>query len=141
MIRFLLSLLVNAVALWAAVWLLDGMDVTATLRPFDDPTANTVLAYAVLGLLFGAVNAVIRPIVAFLSLPLTCLTLGLFTVIVNAAMLAVTSWLSSFLPAQLHIDRFFFTAVFAAVIVSVVSLLMSMLTNRIAPARDRQVRR
>lgn len=137
MIRFLLSLAVNAVALWAAVWLLNGMDVTLSpsLRLFDDPTANTVLAYTLLGLLFGAVNAVIRPIVAFLSLPITCLTLGLFTVIINAAMLALTSWLSSFLPVQLYIDRFFFTAVFAAVIVSVVSLLMSMVTSRIAPER------
>jgi putative membrane protein len=137
MIRFLLSLAVNAVALWVAVWLLSGMDVSVSpaLRLFEDPAANSVIAYAVLGLLFGAVNAVIRPIVAFLSLPITCLTLGLFTVIINAAMLALTSWLSGFLPVQLHIDRFFFTAVFAAVIVSVASLLMSMVTNRIAPAR------
>lgn len=137
MIRFLLSLAVNAVALWAAVWLLSGMDVSVSpaLHLFDDPAANSVIAYAVLGLLFGAVNAVIRPIVAFFSLPITCLTLGLFTVIVNAAMLALTSWLSGFLPVQLNIDRFFFTAVFAAVIVSVVSLLMSMVTNRIAPER------
>ena len=135
MTRFLLSLAVNAIALWSAVWLLPGMDVTlsSSLHLFDDQTANTVVAYALLGLLFGAVNAVIRPIVAFLSLPITCLTLGLFTVIINAAMLALTSWLSSFLPMQLHIDRFFFTAVFAAVIVSLVSLVMSSITNRIAP--------
>ena len=137
MTRFLLSLAVNAIALWSAVWLLPGMDVTlsSSLHLFDDQTANTVVAYALLGLLFGAVNAVIRPIVAFLSLPITCLTLGLFTVIINAAMLALTSWLSSFLPMQLHIDRFFFTAVFAAVIVSVVSLLMSLVTDRVAPVR------
>lgn len=137
MTRFLLSLVVNAVALWAAVWLLPGMDVSlsSSLRLFEDPTANSVVAYAVLGLLFGAVNAVIRPVIAFLSLPITCLTLGLFTVIINAAMLALTSWLSSFLPVQLHIDRFFFTAVFAAVIVSLVSLVMSSITNRIAPER------
>lgn len=137
MIRFLLSLAVNALALWVAVWLLSGMDVSLSpsLHLFDDSTVNTVLAYVLLGLLFGAVNAVIRPIVAFLSLPITCLTLGLFTVIINAGMLALTSWLSSFLPVQLHIDRFFFTAVFAAVIVSVVSLLMSLVTDRVAPVR------
>lgn len=137
MIRFLLSLAVNALALWVAVWLLSGMDVSLSpsLHLFDDSTPNTVLAYVLLGLLFGAVNAVIRPIVAFLSLPITCLTLGLFTVIINAGMLALTSWLSSFLPVQLHIDRFFFTAVFAAVIVSVVSLLMSLVTDRVAPVR------
>lgn len=137
MIRFLLSLAVNALALWVAVWLLSGMDVSLSpsLHLFDDSTANTALAYVLLGLLFGAVNAVIRPIVAFLSLPITCLTLGLFTVIINAGMLALTSWLSSFLPVQLHIDRFFFTAVFAAVIVSVVSLLMSLVTDRVAPVR------
>jgi putative membrane protein len=88
-----------------------------------------VLAYLFIGLIFGLVNALVRPIVSLLSLPITILTLGLFTIIINAAMLYLTSWLSSYTPVHFTIDSFFWTAVLAAIIITVVSLVAGRITG------------
>ncbi len=95
-------------------------------------TLSIVLGYLFIGLIFGVVNAVVKPIVSLLSLPITILTLGLFTVVINAGMLYLTSWISSYTPVHFTIDTFFWTAVLAALIISAVSLLASAL-----PALDR----
>ncbi|WP_417234812.1 phage holin family protein [Arthrobacter sp.] len=123
MLRFIVKVIVNALALAAATWLLQGITVGSSA--VSDATGNdsvgTVVAYLFIGLIFGIVNAVVRPIIGFLSLPITCLTLGLFAIVINAAMLMLTSWLSSYTPIGLHIDTFFWDAVLGAIIISVVS--------------------
>ncbi|QCU77052.1 phage holin family protein [Citricoccus sp. SGAir0253] len=121
--RFLLRVIVNALALWVAAWLLPGMDVHAREAVTGDPTVDTLIAYLVIGLVFGAVNAVVKPLISFLSLPITCLTLGLFTIIINAGMLMLTVWLTSYLPMQVTVDDFWWTAVIAAIVISIVSVL------------------
>ncbi|WIG16637.1 phage holin family protein [Kocuria rosea] len=124
---FLLRVLVNALAIWVAAWILPGMGIAAdpsVVSAVGGETTASVLAYLFVGLLFGAVNAVVRPVLTILSLPITCLTLGLFAIVVNAAMLWLTSWLSSFTPLRLEIDSFLWTAVLATLIIGVVSLLM-----------------
>jgi putative membrane protein len=124
---FLLRVLVNALAIWVAAWILPGMGIAAdpsVVSAVGDETTASVLAYLFVGLVFGAVNAVVRPVLTILSLPITCLTLGLFAIVVNAAMLWLTSWLSSFTPLRLEIDSFLWTAVLATLIIGVVSLLM-----------------
>ncbi|NUL44520.1 phage holin family protein [Cellulosimicrobium funkei] len=125
MVKFILRVLVNGLALWVATLILPGMDVlpSDTFGDTGDTTLNTVIAYLVIGLVFGAVNAVVKPVISLLSLPLTCLTLGLFTIIINAGMLMLTVWLTSYLPMQVTVDAFWWTAVFAAVIISIVSML------------------
>ena len=125
-----LRVLVNALAIWVAAWILPGMDIAAdpaVVSAAGSPTAAAVLAYLFVGLVFGVVNAVVRPVLSILSLPITCLTLGLFAIVVNAAMLWLTSWLSSFTPLRLEIDEFFWTAVLATLIIGVVSLVMGWL--------------
>ena len=124
---FLLRVLVNALAIWVAAWILPGMGIAAdpsVVSAVGGETTASVLAYLFVGLVFGAVNAVVRPVLTILSLPITCLTLGLFAIVVNAAMLWLTSWLSSFTPLRLEIDSFFWTAVLATLIIGAVSLLM-----------------
>jgi putative membrane protein len=124
---FLLRVLVNALAIWVAAWILPGMGIAAdpsVVSAVGGETTASVLAYLFVGLVFGAVNAVVRPVLTILSLPITCLTLGLFAILVNAAMLWLTSWLSSFTPLRLEIDSFLWTAVLATLIIGVVSLLM-----------------
>ena len=124
---FLLRVLVNALAIWVAAWILPGMGIAAdpsVVSAVGGETTASVLAYLFVGLVFGAVNAVVRPVLTILSLPITCLTLGLFAIVVNAAMLWLTSWLSSFTPLRLEIDSFLWTAVLATLIVGVVSHLM-----------------
>lgn len=137
--RFLLRVIVNALALWVATWLLPGMEVIpgGTLSDTGDPTLNLVIAYLVIGLVFGAVNAVVKPVISFLSIPITCLTLGLFTIIINAGMLMLTVWLTSYMPMQVTVDSFWWTAVFAAIIISVVSMLANGVLGMLTPgSRD-----
>ncbi|MDJ0311985.1 phage holin family protein [Arthrobacter sp. H35-D1] len=133
--RFVIHIVINALALWLASWVLPGLQIASTSIVGSDVagvggtanTINVVLAYLFIGLVFGLVNAVVKPIVKLLSLPVTILTLGLFTIIINAAMLWLTAWVSTFTPIQFTIDDFFWTAILAALIISFVSMLTSTL--------------
>ena len=128
--RFLIRILINALAVWVAGLLLPGIAVIETGGAVTgNPTADLVLAYLFIGLIFGLVNALIRPVVKLLSLPLTILTLGLFTIIINAGMLMLTSWLSSYTPVELVVDSFFWTGILASIIISLVSLVAGSLTG------------
>ena len=104
MAGFLLRGLVAALGLWAATSMLDGI------------TINTATTLVLAGLLLGVVNAVVRPFALLLSLPALVLSLGLFLLVINAAMLGLVALV---LPG-FRIDGFW-TAVGAALIVSVVS--------------------
>lgn len=117
--NFLLRVIINAVAIWFATLVLSGLEVVG-----GGDTTTTVIVFLVVALVFGIVNAVVKPIVKLLALPLYVLTLGLFTVIVNAAMLWLTSWLSQRTEYGLRIDNFG-TAVLGALIISVVSFVLS----------------
>lgn len=90
-------------------WLLSGMDVSGGLW-----------GYIWVSALFGIVNAIIGTILRIITLPLTLLTLGLFSVIVNAILLSITDGLSS----QLTIDEFWWTAIWAAIILALVSVVL-----------------
>lgn len=117
----LLRIVINAVAIWLAAQLLPGLTVVG-----GDDTSTTVLVYFVVGLLFGVVNAVVKPIVSAITFPLYIVTLGLFTLVVNALMLMLTGWLSEQTDYGLRIDGFGW-ALLGALIVSVVSFLLSLL--------------
>ncbi len=139
---FIVRVLINGLALWIASWILPGLDIstTATTNAVAESgvtqgtdAAGITLAYLFVGLIFGVVNAFVRPLVSFLSLPITILTLGLFTIVINAAMLYLTSWISSYTPVRFTIDSFFWTAVLAAIIISVISLV----AGRLPGARRR----
>ena len=135
---FLLRVIINGLALGVASWLLPGLDIStsATTAAVGNSgvtqgtdTIGIVLAYLFIGLIFGVVNALVKPVVSLLSLPLTILTLGLFTVVINAAMLYLTSWLSSYTPVHFTIDSFFWTAVLAAIVITVISLVAGRLAG------------
>ena len=70
------------------------------------------------------VNALVRPLVELVALPLTCLALGLFAIVINALMLLLTAWVSQFTPIALSFDRFI-TALLAGIVIAVVSALLS----------------
>ncbi|MBG6084556.1 phage holin family protein [Zhihengliuella flava] len=129
MMGFIVRVIVNALALAAAAWLLPGITVSAasTEAATGNGTVGVMLGYLLIGLVFGLVNAVVKPIIGFLSLPITCLTLGLFAIIINAAMLALTAWLTTYMPVQFTIDTFFWDAVLGAIIVAIVSALLGWL--------------
>ena len=119
-VKFLLWVLVNAVTLALATWLLDGITLTGNT---DDERAITLVLVA---LIFGVVNAVVRPVVKALSFPLIVLTLGLLIFVINALMLLLTSAISSGVGLGYHVDGFA-TAVYGAVIVMVATWLLELL--------------
>ena len=110
----LLRLLINAAALWVATRLVEGISFTGTVP--------TLLGVA---LVFGVVNAVIRPILTILTLPFLILTLGLFTFVLNAVMLLLTSSVSDALGLSFHV-RDFWSAFVGALVVSIVSFALSL---------------
>jgi putative membrane protein len=80
----------------------------------------------VVAVIFGLVNAFIKPIVQVLSIPLYILTLGLFHVVINALMLWITSWITDHTTHWgLHIDKFWWTAIWAAILLSLVGWVLS----------------
>lgn len=112
--NFVVKTIANAGALAVAIWLLS--DITLT----GDSTGRKALALIVVALLFGVVNFVVKPVVKLLTLPLFILTLGLITLVVNALMLMLTSWLAGLFDLNFHVDGFW-TAVLGGLIISVVS--------------------
>jgi putative membrane protein len=120
-VLILLRLLINALALLVAAWLVPGIRLGAAGR---HPTLLLV------ALIFGLVNAVIRPLVILLSLPLEIVTLGLFTFVINALMLLLTSWIAQGMGLGFRVDGFL-AALLGALIVSVVSFALSRALRRL----------
>jgi putative membrane protein len=112
---FLIRLLVNAAALWVATRLVPGVTFDGGALPF--------LGVA---LVFGVVNAVIRPLLKILTFPLIIVTLGLFALVVNGLMLWLTSSLSASLGLGFHVSGFW-AAFWGAIVVSLTSLVLSLL--------------
>ena len=117
--RFLIWVAVNALALAVATGLLSGISLTGATE------ADRVLTLALVALVFGVVNAVVRPVVMLLSLPFIVLTLGLLVFVINALMLLLTSWLSQQLGLGFEVDGFF-TAVAGAVIVTIATWVLEL---------------
>ncbi|MEV6167733.1 phage holin family protein [Streptomyces sp. NPDC051954] len=117
--NFVVKTIANAGALAVAVWLLDKITLTG------DSTGKKAWTLILVALVFGLVNFLVKPIVSLLSLPLLILTLGLFTLVVNALMLLLTSWLADKLDLSFHVDGFW-TAVLGGLIISIVSWALHM---------------
>lgn len=112
--NFVVKTLANAGALAVAIWLLQ--DITLT----GDSTAKKAWTLILVALVFGLVNFLVKPVVKLLTFPLFILTLGLITLVVNALMLLLTSWLADQLDLSFHVEGFW-TAVLGGLIISVVS--------------------
>ncbi len=109
--RFIVRWLITAVALVAAIYLVPGINIVGE---------NGFIAVAVMALLLGLVNALIRPLMKVLSCGLIILTLGLFTLVINAAMFWLAGQISTWLGYGLSVNSFW-TAFLASLVVSIVS--------------------
>ncbi|MFF9406078.1 phage holin family protein [Streptomyces anandii] len=118
--NFVVKTIANAGALAVAVWLLDKITLTG------DSTAKEAGTLIVVALVFGLVNFLVKPIVKVLTFPLFILTLGLITLVVNALMLLLTSWVCDKLQLSFHVEGFW-TAVVGGLIISVVSWALHMI--------------
>jgi putative membrane protein len=119
-VRFIVRVLAGAVALAVAAWLIGGISVGPGT---SSEQALTLLAVAVI---FGLVNAIVRPIARLLSIPLLILTLGLFTFVVNALMLLLTAWIASQFDLAFEVDGFW-SALLGAVVISVVTFVINVI--------------
>jgi putative membrane protein len=116
--RLLVGILVNVAALAVATALVDGI----TIPPGS--ASDQALVLLGVAVIFGVVNAVVRPVVRLLTFPLFLLTLGLFTFVVNALMLLFTAWLSDQVDLPFAVDGFG-AALLGALIISVVSFALN----------------
>ena len=122
MTKFIIRWAINAVGLFAAVWLVPGID-HAIERGIEGPDAWLSLIW--LALIFGLLNALLRPLLKLLTCPLIILTLGLFTLVINTLMLMLTSWVGNYFNLGLSVDGFW-PAFLGAVVISVVSVVLSL---------------
>jgi putative membrane protein len=112
--RILLRLLINAIALWVAVQIVPGIH------------ADQPLTIIIVALIFGVINAILRPIVAFFTCPMILVTLGLFIFVINAVMLWATAWVAGRLDLGFGIEGGFWPAFWGALVISAVSLALSL---------------
>ena len=131
--RFLVRLLVNAVALWLTTLIVAGVTVVA-FPPQD--TLAVVLTYLLVALIFGVVNSVIGNFIRIVAFPLYILTLGLLALLVNGLLLLLVSWISGLLGFGLVVDGFWW-GVLGALVLALLSWLIGILIRPIV-GRDRR---
>lgn len=116
----------TGLALWVVTKIVPGVTFVG-----GDTTLQRVGIIFVVALVFGLVNAFIKPVVQLLSIPLYILTLGLFHIVVNALMLWITAWITDNTTHWgLHIADFWWDAIWAAIVLSLVSWVLSLVLGR-----------
>jgi len=130
---FLLRAALTGLALWVVTLIVPGIRFVGA-----DSTLQEVGIIFVVAVIFGLVNAIVKPIVQFISIPLYILTLGLIHIVINALMLWITSWITENTTHWgLVIDEFWWTAIWAAIVLSIVSWLLSLVVGSSERAAER----
>ncbi|GAB2456836.1 putative membrane protein [Conyzicola lurida] len=111
--RFLVRLIINAVAFWLTTLIVSGIHVNA-YAPGD--TLEQVITYLIVALIFGIVNAVIGNAIRIVAFPLYILTLGLLALVVNSLLLLLVGWISSLIGFGLVVDSFWWGVLGAIVL-------------------------
>jgi putative membrane protein len=123
----LIRLAISAVALWVATLILHDIKIET------DSTVEKVGTLLVVAVIFGVVNAVLRPIIKIFGCWAYILTLGLVAVLVNGALFMLTSWIAGQLGLPFHVEHYWPTAVLGALVVGVVSWVL----NLAVPDKDK----
>ncbi|MDT5241051.1 MAG: putative rane protein [Mycobacterium sp.] len=131
--QFLVRAGLTGFALWVVTLVVSGIDFVG-----GDTTLQRIGIILVVAVIFGLVNAIIKPIVQFVSIPLYILTLGLIHIVINALMLWITSWITENTTHWgLYIEDFWWTAIWAAIVLSIVSWVLSLLVPDVKRTADR----
>jgi putative membrane protein len=125
MVRMIIQIAINAIALWVAAWIAPGATIT-----------DSVFWLLVLGLIFGVLNSLVRPILAFFTCPFYILTLGLFTFVMNVFILWLTEWVSQVFGTGLVNWGDFWSTMLAGIIVTVVSMLLNLFMGGGEPSKN-----
>jgi putative membrane protein len=119
---FVIRTALTGFALWVVTLVVHGIYFVG-----GETTLGRIGVILVVAVIFGVVNAVIKPVVQFLSIPLYILTLGLIHIVINALMLWITSWITSATTHWgLQVDQFWWTAIWGAIVLSIVSWVLSL---------------
>ncbi len=118
MTKLLIRWIITILALFVAAWIVSGIRVSGTAW----------IAYALMAIVLGLVNAVVRPILKVLTCPLILLTLGLFTLVINGFTLWLSARIANMLGIGFYVDGFW-PAFWGALIVSIVSVILSALVK------------
>ena len=129
--RFVVKLLINAVALWITTLVVVGVAVT----PYQPGTVPTVLTFLLVAAIFGLVNGIVGTVVRVVTLPLYILTLGLLALVVNAFLLILAAWVSGLTGFGLTVDGFW-SGFWGALVLAIVSWLMGLVLRPLT-VRDR----
>lgn len=118
MVKILVRWVISALALFVAAWLVPGIQVSGTAW----------VAYALMAVVLGLVNALVRPVLKFLTCPLILLTLGLFVLVINAITLLLSARIANALGIGFYVHGFW-PAFWGALIVSIVTIILSALVK------------
>ncbi|HEY6795084.1 MAG TPA: phage holin family protein [Kineosporiaceae bacterium] len=121
MFSLLANVVANAVAVWVATLIVPGVSITASTP------AESVVALLVVGAALAVVNAVLKPLVTFVTGCLYLLTFGLMALVVNAAMLKVAGWLAGKAGVEFRSGPFLWSTILAALVVALVAMAVSRL--------------
>lgn len=124
----LIRLVISAVALWISTLLIHGITLGG------DGTLKKIGTLLLVAVIFGIVNAILRPVIKVLGCWAYILTLGLIALVINGALFLLTSWIAGKLNLPFHVDKFWPTAVLGALLVSVISWLL----NLVVPDREEE---
>ena len=117
LVAIVFRLAINAAALWLAAEVISGFEIRGI---------GSLVGTA---LIFGGVNALIKPVAHVLGCPITCLTAGLFALVINAGMLALTGWIAGIFDLDVSV-AWFWPAFWGALLVTIVSALLSAFVGR-----------
>jgi putative membrane protein len=129
--RFLVRLLINAVALWLTTFIVHGVHVVS----YASGTGPLLLTYLLVALIFGIVNGVIGTLIRIVAFPLYILTLGLIALVVNALLLLLVAWLSSLLGFGLVVDTFW-SGFWGALVLALISWLIGLILRPLLAPRN-----
>lgn len=121
-------LLTNAAALAVAAWLLPGIGFDGPSGPLTTELTEKAVPVLLVALVLGLVSAVVEPVVKLLSLPFIIVTIGLFLLVINAAMLLLTEWIAGLLDVGFHVDGFWW-AVLGSIVITVVTGFLNLLAR------------
>ncbi len=125
--NFLIKVVVNGLGLWVAALVIEGIELGV-----EGEWTDRLVSIVLVALVFGLINAIVKPIATFFSFPLIVLTLGLFALIVNALMLLLLSWIAGETGLAFSVEQFWWDAVLGAIVITFVSMVL----NLVLPERD-----
>jgi putative membrane protein len=132
--RFLVRLLINAVALWLTTLIVTGVKVTS----YSPGVVSYIVTLLIVALIFGIVNGVIGTAIRIVAFPLYILTLGLLALVVNTLLLLLVAWLSTLLGFGLRIDTLW-SGFWGALVLAIISFLIGLLLRPLlVPASSRR---